>query len=153
MKYHFNPIGFVLPGLLGLTLILTGCKSTSVEHYISPRITGKVIDAQTHEPVKGVKVQRVPPESVVRSDEPLKGGEVMQGERGTSTRANGTFVLQSKKDIALVAEAGWDEVTVSFSRSGYTTLLRTYPKARAVRSAAGEPMINAGVVLLMPSTK
>ncbi|HMP84332.1 MAG TPA: hypothetical protein PKA41_16660, partial [Verrucomicrobiota bacterium] len=64
--------------LLSMLLVAVGCKNTSVAHYVSPRISGRVIAAQTQEPIRGVKVERVQSATMAKIYQPQKAGEVMQ---------------------------------------------------------------------------
>jgi hypothetical protein len=154
MKIQVNrPLRLLVSGVLLPLSIVVGCKTNSPSHYISPKVTGRVLDAQTREPIKGVKVQRVIPNPVVNMDGTPKAGQVMEGERGTSTDADGSFVLGSKRDIELFADVGWGSVTISFSHSDYVTLVRTYPASKAVTSPDGEPVVNVGTIALTGESK
>ena len=47
--------------LLLAAVALAGCKSASFSTYLSPRLTGRVLAADTRQPIADVKVRRVNP--------------------------------------------------------------------------------------------
>lgn len=143
----------LLFGLLFAVLFAAGCKTSSVSHYVSPRITGRVLDATSREPLKGVKVQRVETSSYARPDGPQKAGEVMQSERGVVTDKYGQFTLDSKKTVTLFSAVGWYSVTVNFKLDGYAQAFATFSRTNAVVSAAGEPVVSAGDIFLNAVSK
>lgn len=150
-----NVVKAILPLLIASLSImaLAGCKTNSVAQYVSPRITGRVLDAKSNEPIKGVKVERAEPSSYVQPDSPQKAGEVMQSERGVSTGDDGAFTLDSKRTVSVFSAVGWYSVTVNFKKDGYKHASANYSRTNAVRSAQGEPVVNAGDILLEPIAK
>jgi hypothetical protein len=139
--------------LLGLVLVacaFTGCQSAS--QYISPRLEGRVLDGQTQQPIAGVKVHRVTPPSP-DVDQPQKGDEALERTPAVRTGKDGTFILDSERDIELLQRTSWYAVTFAFEKPGYISFSTNYTLANATITASGEPRINAGNILLMPQTK
>ena len=137
--------------VLGLLLtVLAGCESGRFTHYISPQISGRVLAADTHQPLAGVSVTRINPQPVGTSDLP-KGGQVLTQTAGVRTDADGTFVLPGESVFSPFRQAGWWSVPVSFSCSGYETFQKSYSGTNLTsQSEAGVPKLNAGDVLLKP---
>src|SRR5208337_2846252 len=59
--------------LLLAAVVLVGCQSTSFSSYLSPRVTGRVLAADTRRPVADVKIRRVNPAANQDFDDPAKG--------------------------------------------------------------------------------
>lgn len=136
-------------GLLAVVLMtgwLAGCKSSPAQ-YISPRVTGRVFDHQTRQPIPGVQIQRLKPENR-GLDQPHAGGEALQQTPSVWTQADGTFAVDSRKD--LFSPSGWYAISLAFSHAGYTTLQTNYTIAHAIKSPKGEPVVDAGDILLRP---
>jgi hypothetical protein len=137
--------------LLLAAIALTGCKSVSVSTYISPRVTGRVVAADTRQPIANVKVKRVNPTTGQHYDDPAKGGQKMESAGGVRTDQQGRFILESERDLTLFQQQVWFSVTVSFQRDGYLTLRTNFTAASATTNASdGAPVINAGDILLRP---
>src|SRR5262245_24808146 len=85
-----------------LMCALVGCKTHSVSQYVSPRITGQVLDVETRQPLADVKVQRVNPERAQRQDPTMKGGQMMQDAPIViMTDAEGKFVVDSVRTLVV----------------------------------------------------
>jgi hypothetical protein len=138
---------------LVLTGAGTGCKSHSPSPYVSPRIVGRVLDAQTRQPIKGAWVRRESPEQANRTDTPPKGGQVMEKTPAARTAADGTFVLDSERSLVLLRTAGWYAVDVSFWHPEYAPLTTSYTLTQATNTASGEPLVQAGDIALRPLGK
>jgi hypothetical protein len=135
--------------LLLSAVALAGCKSVSVSNYISPRVTGRVIAADTGQPIPNVKVKRVNPAADQDFDDPAKGGQKMQSAGGVRTDQQGKFMLDAERDLTLFQQQVWFSVMVSFQRDGYLTLRTNFTAASATTNASdGAPVINAGDILL-----
>jgi hypothetical protein len=139
--------------LLTILLGVAGCQSRSPSHYVSPRVMGRVVDRQTGLPLKGVEVRRVVPDYNAGTMEQQRGGESLQQLQGLHTAADGTFDLGSQKSVALFRDIGWFSVELSFKHSGYATFVTNYTRSKAVASASGEPVIQAGDISLSPRSK
>jgi hypothetical protein len=137
--------------LLPAALALTGCKSVLVSTYISPRVTGRVLAADTRQPIANVKVKRVNPAATQNYDDPTKGGQRMESAGGVRTDPQGKFILDAERDLTLLQQQVWFSVTVSFQREGYLTLRTNFTAAHTTTNAPdGAPVVSAGDILLHP---
>ena len=125
----------------------------SPSKYISPRVEGRVIDSQTHQPIKGVQVRRLTADDSYLVDSPPKGGMSMEQSPGVRTGADGIFVLESQSAFTPFRDPGWYSVSIAFKHPGYDEFMATYTVAQSTNTAKGEPLVNAGDVLLMPLSK
>lgn len=143
--------------LIGLALLAaacawSGCKSWSPSRCVSPRVEGRVVDTQNHQPIANVEVRRLSSDESYRRMDPPKGGESLKLPV-VRTAADGTFVLKSERGIALFRGFAWYSVTVSLDHSSYLGFTTTYTMADATNSATGEPLVKAGDILLIPLAK
>ena len=73
---------------------------------------------------------------------------------GVRTSADGRFVLEGERDITLFQHAGWWSVTLSFTADGYTFFQTNYTSASPnAQSLEGEPLVDAGDILLKPKSQ
>jgi hypothetical protein len=133
--------------LLLLATALTGCKSVLVSTYISPRVTGRVVAADTRQPIANVQVKRVNTAASRNYDDPAKGGQRLDMS-GTWTDKQGTFVLDAEKDLTLIRKQVWYSVTVAFQRTGYLTLRTNFTVTQSTNTPNGTPVVEAGDILL-----
>lgn len=89
-----------------LALCLAGCQTNSPSQYVSPRVTGRVLDAQTHQPVADVQVSRVSANEDLRALDVPKGGQAMETAPAVRTGADGTFVLDSERSLTFFRRSG-----------------------------------------------
>jgi hypothetical protein len=140
--------------VLAVTACVAGCKSTSPSQYISPRVEGRVLDGQSHEPIQGVRVHRVVQGGNQQVADTPHGGEQMEeAPVMVTTSADGSFVVDSERDIALFRHVSWYSVSIAFEHPAYTSYTATYMSSNAVTTASGEPVVHAGDVLMKPLTK
>ena len=143
----------LLLGCLMAAFALAGCKSTSHSQYISPRIEGRLLDAQTHQPVQGVNVRRPLPDQNPAVDEAPKGATVLNQPRGVLSGKDGRFVMDSECDLALFRKSRWYADSISFEHPAYKPLTVTYTLSDATNTATGEPVVKAGDILLTPRAR
>jgi hypothetical protein len=139
--------------LLLVACALPACKSFSPSDYISPRIEGRVLDAQSHQPVADVQVRPLVTDERYRLQEPPKGGAVMQKAPAVITAGDGTFVMDSERGLGLLRTPGWYAVTLTFQRPSYEYFTQTYTIKDSTNTVSGEPLIKAGDILLIPVSK
>lgn len=134
---------------IGLVLLtgLTGCKSSRAP-YVAPRVTGRVLDAHTQQPIKGVKVQRLAPNQQPNVLDDVKGGQVMASAPAVRTGADGTFELVSERSLSLFQRGGWYAVTIVFEHPAYWRQVTNYTLKHSVLTPKGEPLVNAGDIWL-----
>jgi hypothetical protein len=127
---------------------LAACKSSSPSQYVSPRISGRVLDAQSNQPIRGVQVRRLAPDQNVDVADPPKAGQVMEQSSVIRTGEDGTFVLDSVRNLALFRKRGWYKVSLSFAHAGYEGFVTNYTLASATNTVKGEPLVTTGDIRL-----
>jgi hypothetical protein len=138
----------VLSGcVLAVASMLVGCHSPS--QYISPRVTGRVLDEQTQQPIAGVRVAWHTSNRATSAD-PVKGAQQLERQRGEHTDAEGRFNLPSARDLEFIWKVNWYGGTISFKHVRYQELLKTYSVGNVAYSQSGEPCVDAGDILLSP---
>jgi hypothetical protein len=136
-----------------LLVVLSGCSSGKLTHYTSPEITGRVLAADTHQPLAHAEVRRVAPETLASywSFGSPKGGTILMQPVGARTDAGGRFVLNSESVIAMFRQPGWVTVPVVFSHAGYESFQTNYTGTNVTsHTDAGAPVVDVGDVLLQP---
>ena len=130
-----------------------GCQSPS--QYTSPRVTGRVLDAKSREPLKNVRVQRAPanPNADTTVDQARKAGQMMEQPSVFTTPADGTFVVESVRDLVFFHKAEWYSVKVSFECPGYYGIVTNFSVATSTQMPNGEPLVRAGDILLERTAK
>ncbi len=139
--------GFWPASFLG-ALILAGCKSSSPAPYVAPRVVGRVLDAQTQQPLKGVKVQRLVSEQQPNVLDEVKGGQVMASAPAVRTDADGRFELASRRSLSPFHRGGWYSVSLAFECPGCLRFTTNYSLKHAVITPKGEPVVNTGDIWL-----
>lgn len=128
---------------------VAGCKSASPSQFIAPRVEGRVLDAQTRQPIAGVSVRRINRGADAPSGETLKGAEVMAQTPDVRTGNDGAFALASDRNLRLFSRSGWFTVTIGFKHAAYASFTTNYTRANATNTPAGEPLVKAGDILLV----
>ncbi len=139
--------------LIGAMLVLAGCSTSSPSHYISPRITGRVVDAKSGQPVETVQVRTIGNNERAQAADTAKGAERMTRTSAFDTKPDGTFVIPSEKEVAFFRAVGWYSVTLSFEHPAYYKTVKTYMPKNATNSASGEPWIQTGDISVDPLPK
>jgi hypothetical protein len=133
---------------LALAAGTTSCRSIS--QYVSPRVTGRVVDEQTGQPIKGVYVQRS--SEAPRSTDPPKGGEQLMQPAAVSTGADGHFEMKSVRSLSLISRFEWFSVSLSFTHPKYERLTKRFQSGGTTNRSA-EPLIETGDIVLKPSSR
>jgi hypothetical protein len=138
--------------LLGLAVLVAGCQSSPVlnSQYISPRVTGRVLDAATSQPIRNVSVRRLAPGQTVAVNTPTVGDRSLEQMHVLRTDRDGQFDLDSERDLTLFRRTGWYSVTLAFTRKGYERFVTNFTLVNAALTPGGEPVVNAGNILLQP---
>jgi len=139
--------------LITLVSILAGCTTSSPSQYISPRITGRVIDTKTGQPIENVQVRRRGNDERTPSPESAKGGEQMTRSSAAYTKPDGSFIIASESEVAFLRAVGWYSVTLSFEHPAYYKTAKSYTPKNSTNSPAGEPWIQAGDIPMDPLSK
>ena len=131
-----------------LSVVLVGCQSDRFAHWVSPQISGRVLAADTQQPLAGVLVTLVGAGQVYGSP---KGGQVLMQPNPVRTDGDGQFVLPAESVLAVLRQPGWWSVPVVFTCSGYESFQMNYTGTNVTsHSAEGMPEVKAGDVLLHP---
>jgi len=137
-----------------LALAQAGCQSGTLSPYTSPRVTGRVLAADTRLPLANATVRRVAPTMTAGEDTPPKGAQLLIQPDGVRTDADGRFALEAERAVAWFHHAGWYSVTVSFNCAGYENLQTNFTAADFKgRTPEGAPWVNAGDILLQPKSR
>ncbi len=139
-----------LLGLCLFALTLAGCKNLAWGPYVSPRVKGQVLAADSRQPLAGVKVTRGRPEPAPLAGWSPRGGELLVRKPPTLTGPRGEFVLESERVLTPVRWGGWSSVHLTFERAGYLRFQTNYPLSSlaATNTSEGVPLLEAGQVLL-----
>jgi hypothetical protein len=138
-----------------LLMALAGCQAKPLGPYVAPRVTGRVLAADTHQAVAGAKVNRGRPEATPLAGFPPKGGELLLRKSDILTDHEGRFVLPSERVLTLFRWGGWSMVRLSVEHGGYQRFQTNYAATNLVVTnlSGGEPVLDAGEILLKPSRK
>ena len=140
---------FIRPGgllLLGL-LLAAGCTSFGPSECVTPQVTGRVLAADTRQPLAGVRVRRVVPGQ--NPGTPAKGAQLLQSGRPETTAEDGCFILPEQSYVTLFRHSQWWSVRLAFATPGYVSFQTNYSAASFTNQiAAGASIINIGNVLL-----
>ncbi len=143
-----------IPVLCLLAAALAGCQSGGVTYYVAPEVTGRVLAADTHQPLANATVRRGSQGRGFESFGPPKGGQLLIETGVERTDADGRFVLESKSVFALFRSPGWWSAPVTVSHSGYESFSTNYTGDNVTsHTAAGAPVVDAGDILLLPESK
>jgi hypothetical protein len=109
------------------------------------------VDEETQRPIKGVQVRRT--SDAPRQMDPPKGGERMMQDPTVFTGDDGTFTLQSQRDLSFLRRLEWFSVSLSFNHPDYDPLKKTFSSTSSTNQSPGEPLLQTGDVLLKPRTR
>ena len=137
-----------------LLAFLVGCESHQFNHYTAPEVKGRVLAADTHQPLANVHVVRGNAGSNFEPFGPPKGGQLLIQPAPVLTDADGRFVLPSRSVFAVFRAAGWSSAPVTFQHSGFEIFFTNYTSGNVLsNTTSGPPVVNAGDVLLAPTEK
>ena len=140
--------------LLLFAVALAGCQSGRFSHYVSPQVTGQVLAADTRQPLPETTVKRVTGYPTAGEDTAPKGGQLLIRPDGVRTDADGRFVVEAERVVALFHRQSWHSVTVSFEHAGYESLQTNFTSGSfKERSPEGVPLVEAGDILLAPKSQ
>ena len=143
----------LLVGCVIATGIITGCQSTSPSQYIAPRVEGRVLDAQSRQPLGGVTVRRVNPGAEAATGEVPKGAQAIAQAPDIRSGNDGAFALASDRSLQLFRRSGWYSVAISFKHAGYASFMTNYTRANATNTSGREPLVRTGDILLVPLSR
>ena len=109
-----------------LLVALCGCQSGDYNHYTAPEVTGRVLAADTHQPIANARVIRAVGNNNADPFSPPKGATLLMQPVPVMTDAHGRFLLESKSVFALFRNAGWWTAPVTYQHAGYETFSTNY---------------------------
>jgi hypothetical protein len=118
--------------------------------YISPRVTGRVLDAVTSQPLRNVSIRRLTPGQIEAVGSPEAGDRSLERTPAIRAGKDGRFDLDSERDLTLFRRASWYSVTLAFTHKGYERFVTNYTLTSAVVASNGEPVVEAGIIMLQP---
>lgn len=137
-----------------LLVILCGCRSGDYNHYTAPEVTGRVLAADTHQPIANARVIRSGGNNNADPFGSTKGATLLMQPVPVMTDADGRFMLESKSVFALFRNPGWWTAPVSYQHSGYETFSTNYTASNVLSNTpAGAPVVDAGDILLRPVSR
>jgi 5-hydroxyisourate hydrolase-like protein (transthyretin family) len=135
--------------LMLLAGAVVSCSSHPLSgQYVSPRLTGRVLDMEDGRPLKGVRVRRLTPEENSQTLDQHGGNRLQETASETRTGGDGRFVMESVRTLNLIGTYGWYSVTLAFEQSGYQRIARSYSLTDSTNTPSGEPLVDTGDVRL-----
>ena len=132
-------------------LALAGCESMPFSPFTSPCVTGRVLAADTGQPLADVTVKSGAHAREGRSAMPAKGGELLMAKAPVRTDRDGRFTLETERVLTPFRVSGWFSVQLSFQHAGYERFQTNYARLNLSTNAPpGEPLLNTGDILLQP---
>jgi hypothetical protein len=139
---------------LAALALVAGCQSHPFSVSVSPRLTGRVLDADTRQPLAKVKIRNYDQTDDYQRAVPPKGGQRMTAKEAVWTDRDGRFTMETERVLSPFRSAGWFSVRLSFERAGYERFLTNYSYLNlGTNSSNGKEGLNAGVVLLQPTSR
>jgi hypothetical protein len=140
---------------LGLAVLaLGGCKSRPLSPYVSPRMTGRVVAADTGQPLADVKIITSGRNEEFNRTAPPKGGQVLMSKPAVRTDQDGRFVLESERVLTPFRGSGWFSVQFFIDQTGYERFLTNYSYLNLrTNTWKGKPGLDTGDIRLQPAAK
>ncbi|MCX6914644.1 MAG: hypothetical protein NT167_16590, partial [Verrucomicrobia bacterium] len=109
-------------------------------------MTGRVLAADTGQPIANVKVKRVNPTANQNYDDPAKGGQKLESAGGVRTDRQGRFILDAERALTLFQQQIWFSVTVS-GKSSHSSMRGNSFRAGGDGASVGVNAIDKGVLI------
>ncbi len=131
--------------------MVAGCSSTSGMHdaYVFPKVEGRVVNADTKEPIKGVIVLRKQWSGTADLDEYVSAGEIQMQDKRIYTNDKGEFVVPSKQSMTVGGDQSWFSVTLKFMHADYHMFSTNYVNHSGAPTG-NEPVVQGGDIQLFP---
>ncbi len=136
--------------LVLLVAASAGCQSRPLGPYSSPRVVGRVVDANTGRPLAGVQVIRGKSSQEQRADWEPKGGQLLMEKAPVRTDGDGRFALPSERVLTVIRGAGWNSARLTFEHPGYERFQTNLSLTVSTNTPSAEPVVNAGKIPLRP---
>ena len=130
---------------------LTGCQWVGFTNNVTPQVSGRIIAADTQQPLAGVQVSRVFRGQPINPSTPPNGAQLLLQDRPVVTDAQGNFVYPSQSYLTLLKSATWWSLRLSFQAKGYITVQTNFTVTEITgHTADGTPLIDTGNISLRP---
>ena len=141
--------------MAGLLLVATaaGCRSRPLGPYVSPGVIGRVVAADSHQPLAGVRVTRGEAYLSAAQRQRLKGAELLTLKAPALTDYEGKFAFGSERVLSIVRGSDWSYVSLSFELGGYERFHTNCSATLATNTAPDQPIMDAGTIFLQPAPK
>lgn len=141
-----------------LILSAAGCSSLKGPHveYDAPRVTGRVVDGETGQPIHRAAVRRWSQPPVKSSAQPEKGATQLRSKPVTYTDEAGRFIVPAKQSAYLLLGHGGAAFSAALliQHPNYTSLVTNLTGAKwPAGEKKGPPEIEAGDLRLVPEPK
>lgn len=134
--------------------VFVGCSSMPFSPFTAPRVTGRVLAADTRAALADVKVMSAKQAAALRTGMPPKGGELLMAKAPTRTDREGRFTLETERVLTPFRGSGWFSIQLVFIRAGYESFRTNFSRLNLGTNAPpGEPFLDAGDILLQPAAK
>jgi hypothetical protein len=137
-------------GFVFFAILLAGCQSERWGPYSLPRISGRVLAADTQQPVSAAMVSRHGRPPTANTSSPPKGSELMIRKVPIRTDDNGQFVLESERVLSIFRGSGWSQLQLHIEKPGYVTVETNFPMSLATNLPGGVETLELGQILLQP---
>jgi hypothetical protein len=112
------------------------------------------MSADTGAPLPDVKVTNLGQIGEPGRTLPPKGGELLVSEYPVRTDKDGRFALEAVRALTPFRGARWFSVRLCFERAGYQRFQASCSSSNlSTNSPKGEPLLDAGDILLQPAQK
>ena len=154
MKMSFCRFGPCrVAAVLLAVIFLTGCGSMRFGNYTAPEVRGRVLAADTRQPLAGVAVSRVSPEQS-RNAISEKGVQSLKQAWTVKTGGDGSFIYPSQSYFMVFQSGGGWSLSLSLQASGYVALqTNLLPEKVSGTLPDGKPLVDLGDVLLEPAVR
>jgi hypothetical protein len=150
---NVKEVGVPWLAALAVAWAMAGCSSGSPSRFVAPRMTGRTLDAQTHQPIAGVRVRRGEAAPSSKTGDLPRASDVVEKGAVERTDRDGRFVLGSVRELSVFRRFGWYSVDLSFEHANYQRLTTNYTLASSTNTPAGEPVVHTGDILLQPNPR
>jgi hypothetical protein len=138
----------------GFGCLLAGCDTIGPTSSVTPQVAGRVLAADTRQPLAGVQVVQVQPGQSAYENFTPKGGRMLQQGRTVTTDTNGDFTFPSSHYLTFFYRANWWSLKLSFQTPHYAVWQTNFTAALAgTNPVSGPPVVQAGEILLQPLSK
>lgn len=154
MRNAFCFVGGCRVAVALLTVIfLAGCASMRFGNYTAPEVWGRVLAADTRQPLVGVAVSRVSPEGS-RNAISEKGVQSLRQAWTVKTGDDGSFVYPSQSYFMVFQSGGGWSLSLSLQASGYVALQTNLLPTKVTGTLPdGKPLVDLGDILLEPAVR